>query len=65
MGKVIVTLLATVAVLWIGYDFIGGRMANTAVSVPATTHTGGFGITWTVIAFCVVGLVVWRTVKGK
>lgn len=64
MGKVIVALLATCAVCWVAWRFVGASMGSTAVTVPATAHTGAFGITWALVLFVVAGIVVWRTVKG-
>lgn len=64
MGKVIVTLLAAGALCWLAFRFVGASMASTAVTVPATTHTAAFPITWMLALFVVGGIVIWRTVKG-
>lgn len=66
MGKFIVGLLATLAAVWLVVCLFGAsKMASTAVDVPATEHTHSFAVTWTVVAFGVCGLLVWRLVKGK
>ncbi len=64
MGKVIVALLATCMVCWLAFRFVGASMASTAVTVPATSHTAAFPITWMLALAVVGGIVIWRTVKG-
>lgn len=66
MGKLIVGLLATLAAVWLVVCFVGvNKMTSTAYNVPATEHTHSFPITYTLVAFGVCGLVVWRVLKGK
>lgn len=66
MGKFIVVVLATLALLGILVHFFGaGSMGSTAINVPMTEHTPGFGITWMLAVGAIGGLVVWRIVKGK
>lgn len=66
MGKFIVAVLATLCVLGILVHFFGSAsMGSTAVNVPGTEHTPGFGITWMLAVGVIGGLLIWRTVKGK
>lgn len=66
MGKFLVAILATLAAVWLVVYFVGvSKMASTAVDVPGTSHTPAFGVTWTLLVAGVLGLLVWRTVKGK
>ena len=66
MGKVIVAVLATCAVLGILFHLFGNNVfSQTAVTVPGTAHTSPFGITWTLVVGGVIGFAVWRIVKGK
>jgi hypothetical protein len=66
MGKFLLIALATLAALGILVHLVGaGHMGTTALTVPGTEHTPGFGLTWTVVAAGVCGLLFWRIAKGK
>lgn len=66
MWKFIVGLLATLAALGILVKFVGSQsMSTTALNVPGTEHTPGFGLTWTLVCGGVLAFGVWRILKGK
>lgn len=64
MGKAIIGIIATLAICWVLFLYVGQRMTTAAVNVPATEHTSAFPITWMLLAFVGVGIVVWRVVKS-
>ena len=59
--KAIVAVLATLAVVWILCIMVGPGMGHVAFHLPVL----GWAMTWTVLAFIVVGFLSWRVVKGK
>ncbi len=66
MGKIIVVILATCAALGICAYFLGAhRLAGTAFNVPATEHTGAFGVSWFLVLGACVGFGIYKVVKGK
>lgn len=61
MGKLLVGFLATCAVLWIVYQFVGSKMTEVAFHMPRF----GLPVSWTWVAGGVVGYGVYRIMKGK
>jgi len=66
MGKFIVGLLAVCAAFGLIVHFVGQQsMGNTAVTVPGTMHTPGFGLTWGLVCAGALAIACWRIMKGK
>lgn len=65
MGKFIVGALAVLAALGIIIHLSGNNLGATALTVPSTPHTPGFGLSWCFIIGGVLTFGVWRILKGK
>lgn len=62
MSKFLVALLATMAALWLIAIAVGsGKMGETAFHLP---HFGT-PISWALVVGGVLGVAIWRIVKGK
>jgi len=59
MGKLLVGLAATLLIVWSISHFFWGNMSNVVFSNQYCTITG------TQICFGLVGLVIYRVIKGK